>query len=392
MKAKNKTFIIKKNDDYNDKLDIKEYFEKPDKFLNIDPKIYIGAFPYPIHKNNRKADIKDFQSLNNSKNLKKSKNNKISRLSLKSTNSLIKSQRKDFCLSPNKVKGLIINNKNKYSITDRIDHSKNVHYKLKSFNELKHIFIDSLEREKISKLKGTNSLIPLKTDINIKKKFIDQEKKLKYNLLYKSNSEKYIKNLAKKCKKNKGEMLLNNIQNYRMTKQIKDYLENKKTLSEKLGNNYWLFNLRRPSRNIHTKLNYFNIGATEKEIWKRYMDYPDKDIELVKLPNNKEKRNKHLLTDINKKNNENIFLYHKVEEFNDIKIIGKNLAKKEYKDIVDAYNAYNTCKNNSVKFRVYKDPKENDKNYVRDLVYKELYQLKKSKKNKREKIKLKLIK
>jgi hypothetical protein len=389
MKAKNKTFIIKKNDDYNDKLDIKEYFEKPDKFLNIDPKIYIGAFPYPIHKNNRKDDIKDFQSLNNSKNLKKSKNNKISRLSLKSTNSLIKSQRKDFCLSPNKVKGLIINNKNKYSITDRIDHSKNVHYKLKSFNELKHIFIDSLEREKISKLKGTNSLIPLKTDINIKKKFIDQEKKLKYNLLYKSNSEKYIKNLAKKCKKNKGEMLLNNIQNYRMTKQIKDYLENKKTLSEKLGNNYWLFNLRRPSRNIHTKLNYFNIGATEKEIWKRYMDYPDKDIELVKLPNNKEKRNKHLLTDINKKNNENIFLYHKIEEFNDIKIIGKNLAKKEYKDIVDVYN---TCKNNSVKFRVYKDPKENDKNYVKDLVYKELYQLKKNKKNKREKIKLKLIK
>ena len=389
MKAKNKTFIIKKNDDYNDKLDIKEYFEKPDKFLNIDPKIYIGAFPYQIHKNKRKDDIKDFQSLNNSKNLKKSKNNKISQLSLKSSNSLIKSPRKDFYLSPNKVKGLIINNKNKYSITDRIDHSKNIHYKLKSFNELKHIFIDSLEREKISKLKGTDSLIPLKTDINIKKKFIDQEKKLKYNLLYKSNSEKYIKNLAKKCKKNKGEMLLNNIQNYRMTKQIKDYLENKKTLSEKLGDNYWIFNLRRPSRNIHTKLNYFNIGATEKEIWKRYMDYPDKDIELVKLPNNKEKRNKHLFTDINKKNNENIFLYHKIEEFNDIKIIGKNLAKKEYKDIVDVYN---TCKNNSVKFRVYRDPKENDKNYVKDLVYKELYQLKKNKKNKREKIKLKLIK
>ena len=223
--------------------------------MNIDPKIYIGAFPYPIHRNNRKDDIKDIQSLNNSKNLKKSKNNKISRLSLKSTNSLIKSPRKDFYLSPNKIKGLIINNKNKYSITDRIDHSKNIHYKLKSFNDLKHIFIDSLEREKISKLKGTDSLIPLKTDINIKKKFIDQEKKLKYNLLYKSNSEKYIKNLAKKCKKNKGEMLLNNIQNYRMTKQIKDYLENKKTLSEKLGNNYWLFNLRRPSRNIHTKLN-----------------------------------------------------------------------------------------------------------------------------------------
>lgn len=389
MKAKNKTFIIKKNDDYNDKLDIKEYFEKPDKFLNIDPKIYIGAFPYQINKNNRKDDIKDFRSLNNSKNIKKSKNNKISRLSLKSTNSLIKSPRKDFYLSPNKIKGLIINNKNKYSITDRIDHSKNIHYKLKSFNDLKHIFIDSLEREKISKLKGTDSLIPLKTDINIKKKFIDQEKKLKYNLLYKSNSEKYIKNLAKKCKKNKGEMLLNNIQNYRMTKQIKDYLENKKTLSEKLGDNYWIFNLRRPSRNIHTKLNYFNIGATEKEIWKRYMDYPDKDIELVKLPNNKEKMNKHLFTDINKKNNENIFLYHKIEEFNDIKIIGKNLAKKEYKDIVDVYN---TCKNNSVKFRVYKDPKENDKNYVKDLVYKELYQLKKNKKNKREKIKLKLIK
>ena len=98
---------------------------------------------------------------------------------------------------------------------------KNIHYKYSSFNDLKKIFINSYEREKNSKKKGTNDLIPLKTDINVKKKYYSQGKKLNLNSIYKSNSEKYIKFLAKKCKKKENDMLMNNIPNYRIKKQIK---------------------------------------------------------------------------------------------------------------------------------------------------------------------------
>ena len=51
------------------------------------------------------------------------------------------------------------------------------------------------------------------------------------------------------------------------------------------------------------------------------------------------------------------------------------------------------CKSDThIKFRMYKDPKECDNNYVKDLIYKEIYQLKNDRKNKKKKMKLKLIK
>ena len=169
-------------------------------------------------------------------------------------------------------------------ISERNDKSENIHYKLKTFDDLKKIFHEGLKREKDSITKGTNYLIPVKTEINVKEKFFSQGKQLKYNSIYKSSSEKYFHNLAKRCKKNESQMLVNNVQNYRMKKQINDYKENNKILAEKFGDYYWLFSLRLSPKNDFTRLDYYNIGTNEREIWKRYMDYPDKDVELVNLP------------------------------------------------------------------------------------------------------------
>ena len=172
-----------------------------------------------------------------------------------------------------------------------------------------------------------------------------------------------------------------------MKKQIKEYIENNKLLSEKLGNNYWLFNLRRSPKNDFTKMNYFNIGTKEREIWKRYMDYTDKEIELINLPYNNNKRNIRFNTE-NSKDKNNADIIQKLNKFDDIKIEGKNLAQKEFNDIENL-----CCKSDThIKFRMYKDPKECDNNYVKDLIYKEIYQLKNDRKNKKKKMKLKLIK
>ena len=245
-----KVYIIKKDEDDNDILDVKEYFEKEDKFLCLNPKISIGL----LNKKHTKNKIEE-------NNLLPSLGNQI-----------------------------------------------------------------------------------LKPRPKIKKKYYSQGKKLNFNSIYKSNSEKYIKFLAKKCKKKENDMLMNNIPNYRMKKQIKEYIENNKLLSEKFGNNYWLFSLRRPPKNEYTRFDFFNIGTSEREIWKSFTDYPDKDYELINFPYRKGKNNAPLYTEIYKDQ------IPKIDEYEDIKIEGKNLVKKEYDDIVNAYNNYNN-KNNKIIFK-----------------------------------------
>ena len=54
---------------------------------------------------------------------------------------------------------------------------------------------------------------------------------------------------------------------------------------------------------------------------------------------------------------------------NDIKIEGKNLAQKEFKDIIDITQ----LSQNNCKFKLYKDPRENNKNYVSNFTCREFY-------------------
>lgn len=55
-----KAYIITKDKDENDLIDAKEYFESPDKFLSINPKISIGVSPNKRNYNLKKKKIKLF--------------------------------------------------------------------------------------------------------------------------------------------------------------------------------------------------------------------------------------------------------------------------------------------------------------------------------------------
>ena len=388
----NKTYIIKKDEDENDLLDAKDCFEKEEEFLRLNQKFSIGTLPIHLNKNKKKEEKKFPSEINKFKKGRKSRNSRFSKLLLKEENSNTKSLQKEYYLLSYNDKNIKLNvppitiiKENGNSLSNSKDLASHVHYKLKSFEDLKKIFNAGLKREKDSKIKGTNNLVPIETDVNIKRKYLNQEKQIKYNSIFKSYSEKYLHNLAKRCKKNEKELLVNNVQNYRMRKQLAEFSENNKHLAEKFGDNYWLFSLRRSPKNDFIRFDYYNVGTNEREIWKRFNDYPDKDVEFVNLPYSKGKKSVRLFTEINKDNEHNM---PKLNEFNDIKIEGKNLAKIEYNDIINSYKTHN----NKIKFKVYKDPKEKDKNYIRDLIYKEIYQLKKNRNNKKIKLKLKLIK
>ena len=386
----NKTYIIKKDEDINDILDVKEYFEQADKFLNINPKISIRL----LSKKSNKSNIQEIKILPEiEKTQKGPKSKRKSRYSFSPLYLKKEKEENNINLSPykrdksknNDLKMQIPLTTNKSRLlTERNNHKDNIldhiHYKYRSFKDLKKIMIDSIEREKNSTKKGTNDLIPLKTDINIKEKFFSQGKKLNFNSLSKSNSEKYNKLLAQKCKKKENDLLINNIPNFRIKKQIKDYVENNKILAEKFGDNYWLFSLRRATKNDFTRFNNFNIGTNEREIWKSFTDYPDKEVELINFPYRKGKNAAPLYTEIYKGKIPDI------NEYENLKIEGKNLAKNEYDNIINAYNTHS----NKIIFKLYKDPKENDKNYIKDLIYKEIYLTNQRKDNKEtKKIKIK---
>ncbi len=267
------------------------------------------------------------------------------------------------------VKNIDIINKKKYLTLDSKDNINNIHYQYRTFKDLKQIFKDSMKREKYFKFKGTNDLIPIRTDSDTKKKFISQEKRLKFNQTTKSNEEKYLKYLAKKCKKDENDLLIKSIEDFRMKKQLKEYVENDKILQEKFGDNYWFFSLRRGDKNDFLRLNYYNVGNNDREIWKRFIDYPDRDIELINDPYNKTKNKIPILFNFNKNYKGKIHKMPNIKGISDIKVEGKNLAIKEYKDIVDITQS----NNNICKFKRYKDPKENNKNYVNNFTCREVY-------------------
>ena len=381
-----KAYIITKDKDENDLIDAKEYFEQPDKFLTLNPKIAIGVSPDKITLNHKKLELDDIKKYNQCNLILSSRNiNQNSKFLINDQNvktEVTKRKISIFSLnekSQNKIKlnNIITNkkenikernilNKKKYLTLESKKNNDNIHYKFSTFKDLKKIFKDSIEREKYFKSQGTNDLIPIRTDSNIKKKFFSQEKRLKFIQTAKSNEEKYLKFLAKKCKKEENELLINSIEDFRLKKQLKEYAENNKILSEKFGDNYWLFTLRRSDKNDFIRYNYVNVGNKNREIWNKYIDFPDKVIELINDPYNKTKNKMPILFNFNKNYKNTIPNFKGISE---IKIEGQNLAKKEFKDIVDiTESSPNKCK-----FRLYRDPRENNKNYVNNFTCREFY-------------------
>ena len=258
--------------------------------------------------------------------------------------------------------------------------SVNIHYQYKSKNEIINSFLLGKKREEESKSKGTNNFIPNEVEENIKREYLNQEKNIKENVIH-SYRDKNISNyLSKKCNKKEAELLYNNIENYRIKKQLLENLENNKILSEKLGDKYWYVNLRRPIFLKEPRSLYLNIGKNEKNIWEPIVEFPMKNVEIIKKTETPHKENNNFEKFLKEKHlyPKNLFNPNKkyinkgknkmpnLTEMNDMIVKGKNMILYEKENFLDDDKKLNLT---GRKYRVFKDPRENNSKYSKDCLF-----------------------
>ena len=237
-------------------------------------------------------------------------------------------------------------------------------------------YILGKNREKESKLKGTNYFIPNEVEEKTKRKYLTQEKYLKKNVIQSYNDKILSKYLSKKCHRKEDNLLYNNIENFRIKKQLLDYLENKKLLSEKLGEKYWFVNLRRPDCLKKARGVFLNIGKEENNIWQPIVEFPMTNIEIIKKAETPRKENNNFEQFLKNKNlypndlfnmrNKVRFKMPNLTEMNNMIIKGRNMIlfeKDNFLNNDENLNLYH-------KYRVYKDPRESNLKYSNDCLYK----------------------
>ena len=392
-----KAFLIRKNNDINDLLKVKDHFEDPNIYLTKDKKMIIGN----LHFNNKKSlknklKIKSFslsESNNNNKENKeiKSKNSFISKSKSYTQGQMATPERKKTKIIQNSLsrpKTSTFSKQNNYNINSNLNTYLNnlrnnneqnsefigIHYQRKSLSEVLNILKNSKIREEKNKSKGVNNFFPKNTQKEIRQNFYEQEKILKNKIKFKNKSDLFSQYLSKKIKRKEEELLFNKLEEYRLKKQVIEYIENSKSIRDKFGDNYWIADLRRPKMQNEIRVNYFNNGNKNK-MPEKIVEYADKEIEFIHDPSHL-KKNKYtnLLKNLSINN---LILSNKgikfpdMEKMNEIEVIkGKNLVEQEYLAIMDGKSNKNY---DNKKYKLYKDPLEQKYKNIKELVCGENY-------------------
>lgn len=356
-----KGFKFIKNNDKMILRDIKEYFEDPNIYLKENKRFIIG-----------KSLLKKYENkINNNKDEDKGKieNEEISVIN---KDNKITHKPKRLSSIKNVIDG------NHHYLTEGNNKrplSVGIHYKFKTTKEILNTYEESKKREEKNKEKGTNFLIPKNVNKKVKNQFINQGKKLKLLSIENSNDIMFADYLTKKLKINKEKLLFNTIENHRIKNQYLDYIENDKNIYEKFGNFCWYMNLRRPNILNKSRCNYVNNGNIRSRIWEPIVDNRENNVEIIKITEKpyEEKNNfnkifmERLLSKSQNKNVKNKNKYRskiiELSDINDIIIKGKNVISLEKENFLK-------YKNNTDKYRVFKDPREENKRYCDDCTYK----------------------
>ena len=335
---------------------MKEYFKDKNKYLELNKNITIGNL---INKKLKLLPLDGNKSMNNFN--ENSYNNKMkfntNETNLKSKRNSMKSFNKTMSanISNIKFKNTNINaNKNKPKLMNI-----NKYYLTKSSNEIIDLFN---KYRNLSKNNKNTDFISKKADDYAKNKYSMQEKFLINNQKNKLKNKKISYFLSSKSGKKENSLMINGNDKYLMNRQLLNYLNHKKLLSEKFGNYYWLLNLRRSDkRQKEYKVNYINIGNDKHEIWERFYDPGNNDLELIVKNNSYDNK-------INDKNNKFEFL----KTFYGLKIEGKNLLEKEFSNFMDTIKTIQPNKSDC-KIKLYKDPNEEKSKNIRSIIFKENY-------------------
>ena len=390
-KSSKRQLVVKRNKDFEDILKVKDFFEDPNKYLIKDKNMIVGKINLiknSLNKNNIKVKSKTISGsfANNINN----KETKLSYIVNKKSNSYTQGHKpkKKFILSQSKISLITKNNKSnlnsnlKSNLKTYLKDIKQfeelkdngIHYQKKPLSEIITILENSKAREKQTKAKGTNDLFPKNVKEEIKQTFYDQENILKRNLKLNNKKNLISRLLSSKINRKEDDLLINKIEDYRLKRQLIDYIENSKTVREKFGNNYWIADLRRPKIQNEMRINYFSNENKNKNPDK-VIEFADKETEFINNPNNL-KKNKYakLLKNLSLNN---IFLSNlglkidNIENINQIGVInGRNLVDQEYFGIIEGNKNLST---GNRMYKLYKDPLEKKYKNVKDFVCRENY-------------------
>lgn len=352
----NKQYIISSKISEDDFREIKEAFEDPMQYLSTEHKIVVGLLPFKSKKfvpNNIKPNDppQSFQTLN----CNSSRDNTITITHHRPLTSKLKSKEAPALSSkPKESKSLAI------------------HYEIENEERLLRRYTKLKESEVKSNIKGFDKLISSNANEVIKHNYIDQEKLLKKKISSRVQSAKISKKISKSVNKKEKDLLMNRIEEHRIKTQMLALIHNDKPISEKYGNNYWMFSLRRPKYLDEVRINYVNVGSAEREIWKQFLEFPYRPVEVIQNSENKTVNKFSKWVDSTYYRNEmkelNVFLPN-MAGINELKVEGKKLVEEEFKFLKD----YNRLSKNELKMFLYKDPYERKEKYIHSELYKESY-------------------
>ena len=403
-----KLFVISKSIEETTALDLKDFFGDPNRYLESKSKYIIGnkyffnlKSPLQLNKKRKSLSLNELierQKKENNDDSNNEKNSKIYKFSLNKLKKYHKQKSREKYASASsftpkeetynkKIYKDLLNKKNNILYRNKLSFNNNendksninfennlsfkqkdIHYEYKTKKEILDLFKICIKREKengrenkiIRPLSSQKPTFPPKKKLSFKeiKKYNDDEKK---------NFDVFSKFLSRKCDRDKSNLLVNRIDDFNIKKYMNNYLQENKLFSERLGNKYWICNLRRSKAKNEHKINYVITGKPDKEPWEQIVDSGIFEPEYINDPS---------IPEVRMKGNNNTIDEFKIfrqkfpflNPFNNLKIEGKNLLEKELSNF-----SINSSKNQNVKYRLYKDPRELKNKCVKEMIYKQNY-------------------
>ena len=401
-KKNKKLFVISKSVEETINLDLKDFFEDAKRYLENNTRYIIGdrkLFNFNSslslikkNKNYFKTRLIERKKKEDNENINKKKvpNSKSSLFSLTKMKEYYKQKEKEkyiASLTPREEKTdakniykSILNKKiyyDKFGFTNKNKNNekknlkknlsfnkKDIHYEYKTKDEIFDVFKNYLRR--IEESKKEEDLERPKTS---KKPSFPPKRKLSFSQIIKANKEEkkkfniFTNYLSKKCNRDKLNLLISRIDYFNAKKYISNFLQENKLFSERLGNKFWYCNLRRNNNNKNEhKINFVVTGKKDKEPWEQIIDSGILDREYIHDPS---------VPDIKMKGFNTIDEYKIFKQkfpfmmpFNHLKIDGKNLLKRELSNFT-----INSSKNEDIKYKLYKDPRESNKKLTKEIIF-----------------------
>lgn len=323
--------------------EIKENFEDPNLFLSPNPKIRFGLTPMAKSSRPGTGIIPLRPSTCFGSNSKG--NFKLNFPTQKDM-----TRKKNFSRPTTSTRKNLVINKTEPELMNKI-------YKLHTKEEIDDFFRGTREiQEKNKKLPSgiSDNLLTNCKEEKAKRLYTNQERLLKKYENQKAYVKRLSKTISRQTNKNEKDLLINSSENYRIKKQLFDYIYMKKPLAEKTGDYYWLYILRRKENdNVkEVRTNILNIaGEGCRELLEaindntkrkcEYIQYPDK---LSKNQLDKFFKSKKFLDSLQKKG----IILPDMDNLGKLNIKGKNILEEEQKifnnqfeDSTKLYRVYN---------------------------------------------------